>query len=456
MLTPERAQLWMQRVRELTRQLAGEQELEHLPTRILDAAVELTEAERGYLLRVGRKPEGGAAIKVEAARGFDRTALQANKRDVSRRVIQRVIELGEGIVSSAEPRLLDATSLLDQRVLGFLCVPLCLNETVIGVLYLDHRGRDEAFFAAQLPFVQTFADQAALAYQRLGLRALEPEAPPGARPAGLLGSGPAMQQVFALIRRAAGAQFPVLVAGEAGSGRRAVATEIHRAWGSSLPLHVLDGEHASPEEVARVVAPQVAGTVYVREVGRLEPSQQATLAARVQAGAAPDAPWRLVASSSDDLLQRVRSGAFREDLYYGLVLRIELPPLRERPEDVLPLLARFLSLHGLPGAQSFSARAELLLRNYAWPGNLRQLNGEALRLIAQQPLPREISATCLSEEIKGGAGVAGSKGFTLRDTQREAIQAALDDAQGNKSLAAKRLGIPRSSLYRLMKRHGLS
>lgn len=452
MLTPERAQLWMERVRELTRGLAAEQDLDQLPTRILDAAIELTEAERGYLLRIGRKPEGKPAIKVEAARGFNKTSLQANKRDVSRRVVGRVIELGEGIVSTSDPRLLDATSLVDQNVLAFLCVPLCLNETVIGVLYLDHKARDEAFFAAQLPFVQTFADQAALAYERLGLGALEDEPASSA----LLGSSEAMQRVFALIQRAAGAHFPVLIAGEPGSGRRAVATEIHRGWGSSLPLHAIDGEHTSPDELARVLTPQAAGTLYVREVGRLEPAQQAALAARVQAGGSSETPWRLIASSSEDLLERTRAGEFREDLYYGLVLKIEVPPLRERTDDVLPLLRRFLAAHGLVGTARFSERAEKVLTNYAWPGNLRQLNGEALRLIAQQPLPREISAAQLSEEIKGGAGVAASKGFTLRDTQREAIVAALQDTEGNKSLAAKRLGIPRSSLYRLMKRHGLS
>ena len=194
----------------------------------------------------------------------------------------------------------------------------------------------------------------------------------------------------------------------------------------------------------------------MREVGRLEPAQQAALAARVQAGGSSETPWRLIASSSEDLLERTRAGEFREDLYYGLVLKIEVPPLRERTDDVLPLLRRFLAAHGLVGTARFSERAEKVLTNYAWPGNLRQLNGEALRLIAQQPLPREISAAQLSEEIKGGAGVAASKGFTLRDTQREAIVAALQDTEGNKSLAAKRLGIPRSSLYRLMKRHGLS
>jgi transcriptional regulator with GAF, ATPase, and Fis domain len=490
--------------------------MRRLLPRILDAAIEITEAERGFLVRVtGRKPSGGYKVRVEVARGFDRATLKGAQGSVSRTVVQRVLQdVPDGLVTtSAEHQdLLDVSSVRDRRVLSVVCVPLKLRGDMRGVIYLDHRFDRQAFTDRDLPILRTFADQAALALEtaelldvrargedRLGetLRQLEgttldesgdavqAPGPRLSRFGGLVGSSEAMQRLYREIERASRSWDPVLILGESGTGKELVAREIHTRGDhrdksflsencAAVAEGVLESElfghqrgsfTGATSDRQGLFEQAGRGTLLLDEVGDMSATMQGKLLRVLQEGCVRPVGGdrqipvhcRVLAATHRDLRELVRAGKFREDLYYRLdVLRIEVPALRMRPEDIPLLLEHYFTAMGRPGLK-MTKRARELLMAYSWPGNVRELENEVRRLVAKQ-IPR-IRGSDLSEEIQKGRGVARApgnlSGKTLNEVGREMIAAALRDAGGNKSRAARMLGIPRSTLYHLISRHGL-
>lgn len=503
--------LWLRRVRDVAQDLADETDLDVVLPRILDAAIEITEAERAYLVRItGKKSDGDYSCKVVSARGFQRDAIEGRAGAVSRTVVERVLDTGEGLVTTREEDadVLDASSVQASRVLSIICVPLNLRGELCGVLYLDHRFRPEAFTEADLPILRTFADQAALGLETADLRAdadrlneslreldalraqaaergehneaggSEPRLPV-TRFGKLVGDSVTMCALYEEIERAARSWDPVLLIGESGSGKGLVAAEVHAR--SELPRQPflvqsctavsedqleaeLFGRSATgPQQGALLRAER--GTLVLRDVEDLSPALQGKLAgvlrdrALTTLGSSTRAPvaCRIIAVSRQDLRARVADGTFREDLYYRLdVQRIAVPALRDRPNDLAGLVAHFvLTLGG--SRLLFTDNAMSLLRGYSWPGNVRELGNEVRRLMNLDA--SEISARQLSDEVRAGRGLArgagDTAGKTLGEVEREMILAAVADAKGNKARAARQLGIPRSTLYGLIQRHRL-
>jgi len=513
----DRELVWLRRVGELSRRLAGEEELTRLLPLVLEAALELTEAERGYLVRVdGEKPDGGLRCRVEAALGFNKTALRGRAGDVSRTVVERVLDAGEGLVTTreADADVLDASSVQARRVLSIACAPLRLRGRLAGVLYLDHRFARDAFREEDLAALQTFADQAALAIETAELRAdrdrlssslqelealrrqtggagdaarpePEPDRPAPARRfplqfGGLVGASPAMLEVFAEVERAARTWDPVLVQGEAGTGKELVAREIHdRSELPAQPFLVVSCAAVDEEALDRelfgdagrspratptgALARAERGTLVLQEVADLPPALQAKLGAVLRDRFLPGGgassgrvACRVVGTTVHDLRALAAEGGFREDLFYRLdVQRIAVPPLRARREDVAPLTDHFAELLG-GRRPELTGEARRLLADYGWPGNVLELRNEVKRLLALDV--ERIGRAQLSEEVRSGRTAAGAQAYagkTLGEVEREMVRAALAAANGNKAEAARRLGVPRSSLYGLLERHGL-
>jgi transcriptional regulator with GAF, ATPase, and Fis domain len=482
----KRTLLWMRRVRDLSHRLTVDTDLRPLLAQILDAAVEITNAERGFLVRVlGRTSAGKPHLQIEEARGFDQTTLRGAKGLVSRTVVNRVLERGRGLVTTEEDAVvLGASSVVSRRVLSILCVPMRLRGEIQGVLYLDHRFREGSFSEEDLPLVATFGDQAALAIETTELLAkqqagderlrsalselaelkasLTPEPPQDAwgrslqRWGCLLGGSPAMLRMYEDVERASRSWAPVLIVGETGTGKTLVGGELHeRGLEPEAPFVRVDPRDERPhfQRGGELLTRAKKGTIYVDEVAELAPADQGQLLSLLND---EETPCRIVASTKHDLSARPD---FRQDLYYRLdVLRISVPPLRQRPQDVVGLLKHFFLQARRPKLE-LSAKAVSLLESYAWPGNVRELRNEALRLTsltAKSPL----SAQHLSEKVREGRGVSrGPEGFsgkTLKEVEREMVESALRDCGGNKARTARQLGIPRPSLYHLLKRHGLS
>jgi transcriptional regulator with GAF, ATPase, and Fis domain len=262
----KRELLWLKRIRDLSHKLAEEPDATKLLTLILDAAIEITGAERGFLVRRRPvRPGGKPKIKIEVARGFDRETLQSPKGSVSRTVVERILkdDGAEGVVTTREEDapILQVSSVQNRRVLSILSVPMRLRGKSQGVLYLDHRFVKDSFREQDIELMRTFATQAALALEtaeqrqrqaeaqeELGktLEQLEqlkqqrkepaPSAPapvPGAKDRALLrfgelvGGSLAMQRVYTQIERMARTWAPVLIQGESGTGKELVARELH-------------------------------------------------------------------------------------------------------------------------------------------------------------------------------------------------------------------------------------
>ena len=222
---------------------------------------------------------------------------------------------------------------------------------------------------------------------------------------GMVGNSPKMREVFARIEKVAGTGAPVLIVGESGTGKELVARAIHnrsrRANGPFVPIHtgaipkeLVASELFGHEKGAFTGAltasegkfeAAATGTVFLDEVGTMDLSTQISLLrvletyrfTRVGASKEREADVRIVAATNRDLLDLVEANLFREDLYYRLnVFTIALPPLRERPEDIVPIAERFLrsfaKRYGTP-ARTLSEMAIERLLSHAWPGNVREL-----------------------------------------------------------------------------------
>jgi DNA-binding NtrC family response regulator len=218
------------------------------------------------------------------------------------------------------------------------------------------------------------------------------------------------------------------------------------------------------------------GTLFLDEVGELPLDMQAKLLRVLESGevkpVGANRPLhvdvRVVAATHRDLKEAARTGAFREDLYWRLnVVRIHLAPLRERPEDVLPLAERFLAKLGAQlgrRASGFTREASAALRACPWPGNVRQLANAIERALVLKGPGDQVGPNDLPQEVVSpdvgtaspASGVQGPLSEVLRAVEREHITLALKRARGVKSAAAEALGISRPTLDRKLEEYGIN
>jgi len=308
----------------------------------------------------------------------------------------------------------------------------------------------------------------------------------GARFAGMVGRSEPMQRVFRVIEQVAGSDVTVLVEGASGTGKERVARALHsrspRRAGpfeaincAALPEALLESElfgHAKGaftgalrDKPGRIEA-AAGGTLLLDEVAETTPAVQAKLLRflqdrtfqRVGENNTRVADVRLVAATNRDLGRAVAAGAFREDLYYRLrVIPIQLPPLRERREDVALLAAHLLEQiaaeRGRPGLSLTTAARRRLLQ-HDWPGNVRELINALEYAVALAP-GRRIRAEDLPPELAGSRRRYTAGGGDAGD-ERQRILEALEQHGHNRSRTAEALGMNRVTLYRKMKRYGIS
>lgn len=307
-------------------------------------------------------------------------------------------------------------------------------------------------------------------------------------PGGIIGRSPAIRSVLEVIERVAPTDATVLVTGETGTGKELVARAIHeqseRATGPFIAVNcaalsegLLESELFGHKKGAFTGAVKdrtglfeaaSGGTILLDEIGDVTPAMQHRLLRVLQereltpVGAVKPVgvDVRVVAATNKDLRAEMDAGRFRDDLYYRLnVVRIELPPLRARREDI-PLLAEtFYSRVERRAHAGCSPLAMRLLQAHPWPGNIRELLA-ALESAHIQAGDRRIEAQHLPAEIRGpdGEGSGGERYRNARpsEDERGAIVAALAETGGAKSAAADRLGMSRTTLWRKMKEYGLA
>ncbi len=302
----------------------------------------------------------------------------------------------------------------------------------------------------------------------------------------LVGSSPAMRKVVALIEKVAATDATVLVRGASGTGKELVARALHTNSPrrnrplvtincAALQENLLESELFGHEKGAftgaitakpGLVEVAEGGTLFIDEIGEMAPGLQAKLLRvledghyrRVGGTREMNADVRVVAATNRDLAEEIKSGRFREDLFYRLnVVSIFLPPLCERREDIPELVEHFLTTRQIgPLRSRVDPEAMKALMAYSWPGNVRELANvlERAQILAENHI---ITVDDLPENIFGAAAAADQAGDPrhLSEVERRHIQAILQQEKGNKVHAARVLGISRRSLYRLIEKYHL-
>jgi serine/threonine-protein kinase PknK len=516
--------------------LVREVDLDKLLRLIVDSAIELVEAERGFLL-LENTPASAGELGVRVARSFDASDIPLPSSRLSHGIARRVLDSGEPVLSvdaGRDDRFDGMRSVDDLRLRSVLCVPIRDGLRVVGALYVDNRLQQGVFAQGELELVALFADQAALAIrnarlveeltarnrrlaescaqiealnERLGRKVRDRDEQLAVARAelgrergkydytGIVGASDAMRRLFVELERVVECDLPVLIHGESGTGKELVARAIHtngeRRSGpfisencAALPDTLLESElfgHArgaftGADRAKKGLIEQAhGGTLFLDEIGDMSAEMQKKLLRVLEEGELRplgsdrrvEVDVRLVAASHRDLRAMVDAGDFREDLFYRVaVLTLELPPLRERHDDV-PLLARELLARA---AREMRRELPVLthevlaaLAAYPWPGNVRELDNELRRaLIAAD---EAIRLEHLSPQVREGGGapsevappaVAGDLRGAVAAFECGAIEAALERHQGNKSRAAAELGISRFALQRKLDKYGLA
>jgi DNA-binding NtrC family response regulator len=298
----------------------------------------------------------------------------------------------------------------------------------------------------------------------------------------------ALREVLERVRRAARSPSTLLVTGESGTGKELIARAVHYHSDrvaspfvavncKALASGVLESELFGHEQGAFTGADRSregiferasGGTVFLDELGEIDAEFQAKLlrvlqervVVRVGGATERSVDVRIVAATNRDLRAEVAEGRFREDLYFRLaVIPIHLPPLRERREDVLPLARHFLARLSEKlerPIEGWEPEVEERLLTHPWPGNARELENAIERGVVLATGSRLVlDDLLLDEATQGEAPTSGGLQGFLDQAARERVQAALRDAGGKRIEAARALGIDRTTLYRLMRKHGI-
>ena len=309
----------------------------------------------------------------------------------------------------------------------------------------------------------------------------------------IIGNNKKMQHLFTQIQTAAAADITVLIQGETGTGKELVARSIHdnspRKAGpfvavncAAIPAELIESELFGHEHGAftGAIAQRIGkfeqantGTLFLDEIGDMPPALQAKLLRvlqerefqRLGGTGTISIDIRVLAATNQDLEDAIRDGYFREDLYYRLAaFHITVPPLRDRREDIPILADHFLKKYAAvvkKSIRAISADALQVLRQHAFPGNVRELENAIERAVLYETTDRLQPESLLLHQRQEGSQPATSAPtdatdiLTLKEAERRAIIKALKATGGNISAAARTLGIYRSTLYQKMEKHNL-
>ena len=467
--------------------IGSKEGIEALEQRLLDAILEVVPAERAAIFLIENDPDEFVSIY-----GRGRGNETDGTVQVSRPVIHRVLREGTAVLGNDFPHSdYAAAEDADRAVEAVLAVPLTAVEKVRGVIYLETCDPSVRFDEHHLQLLSAMGSISAMPLESARrIVALETENRRLQQEINIehdmVGESAKMQRVYEFIAKAAPTDATVLVTGESGTGKELVAHAIHanspRAHKPFVAINcaaltetLLESELFGHEKGAFTGAVEkkkgkleVAneGTVFLDEIGEMAPTLQAKLLRVLQdhsfdrvGGTKPvTVDIRVIAATNRELKKEVDSGNFREDLYYRLnVVSIRLPALRERREDILLLAQYFLRKHaqrvGRP-VTGLSHEARRCLATYDWPGNVRELENAIERAIvlgsADVVLPEDLPETVL-ETTPAAETLVGGYHEAMNETKKRLILAAVEEAHGSFTEAAKALSLHPNYLHRLVR-----
>ncbi len=469
-------------------------DLEELQAQLLDLIFEVVPAGRGAILLAE-----GPGQEFNCLYARTRQAGQPQLVRVSRTIVRQVMKENVAILGvdvAASGALRDVESLAASEVRSLLCVPLSVFQRLIGCIYLDSTNATNRFNEDHLQLTAAVAGISAVALDNARrLQWLEQEnqrlTTEIRQEQSLVGESTKMKEIFQFVARVAPSDSTVLIEGESGTGKELAARALHRNSHraskafmaincAAIPETLLETDLFGHERGAFTGAAgmkkgrlEVAdgGVVFLDEIGELAPTLQVKLLRVLQerefervGGTHPiKIDVRLIAATNRDLEGAVSKGEFRRDLYYRLnVVKLTMPALRERREDIPMLTRHFVQKHAKRckvKTKPVSREAMAALVNYEWPGNVRELEnaieralvmGESPEMLLLEDLPESLLEQAPPEEIQEGKYHAG-----VKELKRQLILDAVEQTRGNYVEAAAILGVHPNYLHRLIRNLGL-
>jgi Nif-specific regulatory protein len=472
---------------------------------VLEAIAKHTGMLRGTLTLINRE---SGEIFIEAAHGLSATQKERGRYRAGEGVIGQVVKTGHAAVVphiSDEPLFLDRTGArkgLTKSDISFLCVPIKIENEVVGTLSADRLFEEAVSLEEDVRLLSIIASMVAQAVrlrqqvqeekhrlleenERLQIALKE-----RFRPSNIMGNSKNMRIVYDMIAQVSKSDTTVLIRGESGTGKELVAHAIHynslraskpfiKVNCGALPESVVESELFGHEKgaftgaiAARKGRFELAhgGTIFLDEIGDLSPTTQIKFLRvlqerefeRVGGTSTIKTDVRIITATNRNLEELIIEGLFRQDLYYRLnVFPIHVPPLRERKTDV-PLLADYFvdkySKANHKEIKRISTPAIDMLMSYHWPGNVRELENcieRAVLLSSDSVIHGHHLPPTLQTAEASGTVNPGSLDGTLDHIERDLLIDALKAARGNKAKAARQLGISERIIGLRVKKHGI-
>ncbi len=478
------------RLFEFSQKLMNNYEIPSLLDALLDVVIQVSNADKGFIVLL----ESGEPV-VKVARNLRRETISDAVRHLSDSIIKRVVESRQPLIISDalnDTSFKNSLSVMNLRLTSVMCVPLLERGNLIGLIYVGNDNVAQLFDQAALEILTIFAAQASLVIRnallvnelQLDNQSLQDRIE-RIRFGEILGSSPAIQEVFRKVERVAGTDITVLVTGETGTGKELIAREIHnrsaRAKGpfisvncGAIPENLLESElfghvrgaftGAIANKAGRFQSAN-KGTLFLDEIGEMPHALQVKILRALQehivtkvGDTTPESvDIRVIAATNRDLEVETRNGRFREDLYYRLnVVHLLLPPLRDRGDDIV-VLARYMLSRYAPEYSSkvrgFSPSTIVAIKRYRWPGNIRELENRIKKavVLADKTMLGPDDLGINPDEIPAILPLADAR----ERWQRSYINEVLGLNGGNRTKTARDLGVdPRTIFRHLEKEEG--
>ncbi|MCH9649202.1 MAG: sigma-54-dependent Fis family transcriptional regulator [Deltaproteobacteria bacterium] len=465
---------------------------------MLDAVVRyslsILRGERGFLVM-----KRGEGLDFKVIRNWSRDELEGKGDAVSRSIVGNVLRQGVPVLvedALSDESLGKTESILRKGIRSVLAAPLEVEGQLVGALYLESRSIDRLFGNEQLGLFNRILELSSRALESCMRRILleqrnsllERDLLDRYNFPGILTRDPGFLKVLETAAQIAPSDLPVLVQGPTGTGKELIVRAIHlNSTRASRPYVTVNCGAVSPSlleselfghlrgaftgasrDKTGLIPAAHTGTVFLDEVGELPKELQVKLLRTLQFGEIQPVgasrpktvDVRFIAATNRDLEAEVEAGDFREDLYYRLnAITLELPPLRDRPGDILLLFHHFVRSASEKSGRSIptvSPHLEQVLQDYYWPGNIRDLENEAKRLVAITPDGIPLSVENLSKRITANSEGQPEALASLDEMERRQIEIHLREAGGNRTQAANTLGLSREGLRKKMKRFKIS
>jgi len=482
--------------------VASEMEIDALLRLAMDKVIEVTKAQRGFIALVENKNR----LDFKVARNIEKSDIDKPRFQVSRSVIEKVIEKGETIClrdAMADATFGGAASVMRLQLLSVLCAPIKIAEHVAGVIYVDNSNVKKLFDNAVADLLTAFSEQIAIALKNARVfsdlkkshQQLADELRANYKFDHIIGSGAAMTKILQLVAQVADTDTTILIQGESGAGKELIVKALHYNSGrrerpfvavncGAIPETLIESELFGHEKGAFTGAISRkpgkfelanGGTIFLDEVGEMSPAMQVKFLRVLQDGmfspvgstAEKQCDARVIAATNRDLKKMLAEGSFREDLYYRLnVIIMTVPPLRDRRDDLLLLVDHFLRKYGKSGKlPRLSKAAEQLLLDYDYPGNVRQLENLIQRavilckseMIEAQHLPDELQTSAIysAANQQTPATFQNRKQRVIEKFERDELGRILAQTGGKVRESARIAGMDVKNFSEKLQRYGI-